>query len=248
MTQGASSIGPPRLRPILFLLAAAVLGTCTDNATPSGPVGTSIVEFSLAPRLSPDLAPDEAGPISQIRVSAADYPGGNLLEQATFGVQPGAEEWNLTFSVPLPAEGSVQILISFELLSSGSGGGTVEWSGQVGPVTLAAGSRMKVYDLPLVRGPLANLAVTGLTVRAPTTEVREGQSLLLSADLDTSSPVESPTVFWKSLSPAVATVSGTGLVQGVLPGTAEITATSGAAADTAEITVLPSPASISLSP
>jgi len=206
------------------------------------------VAFSLDPSFSPGLAPDEVRPIGQIRISVAEYPGGNLLKQTTFEVDPEADEWALTFPVPIPGEGSVEVTISLELMSSGSGGAMVEWSGRAGPLTLAAGSRIEVHDVTLVRGPLANLAVTGLAIRAPSLELREGQDLPLQAQVSTSSPGESPTVFWRSMNTSVATVSGTGLVQGIIPGTAGITAASGSEADTAVVTVLPAPASISLSP
>src|SRR5207247_4474848 len=62
-------------------------------------------------------------------------------------------------------------------------------------------------------------------------------------------PLSCRTVTWSSSNPAVATVSNSGLVSGVTPGTATITATSEGKSGTSTITVTPVPvASVEVTP
>lgn len=89
-----------------------------------------------------------------------------------------------------------------------------------------------------VRFPVGQVTVTpaGGTIR------REGAIQLSAAIRDQGGTVRTNrTVTWASLSPAVATVSATGLVSGVTDGTAIITATSEGVTGQATITVFGSP-------
>lgn len=232
------------LRAALILLGTVLLGTCTDGGDPAGVTGESRLQISLAP----ELLPDQDRPIDLIRIEAREVPGDNVLVGSTFEVDPGAQEWELNFSLPVLTGATIVATFSVELMSLGSGSEVVEWSGRTVPTTLRVGTRTEIQNISLVKGPLANLGVTGLTIQAPSLTLREGQALSLQADIATSTPQDPPVVFWRSLDVGVATVSGSGLVQGLLPGTARIVATAGAAADTVSLTVLPAPSSVSLDP
>ncbi|MGM0669280.1 MAG: Ig-like domain-containing protein [Gemmatimonadota bacterium] len=236
------------LRATLVLLGTVLLGTCTDGGDPAGVTGESSLRISLAPELLPEPVSDQDRPIDLIRIEAREVPGGNVLGGSTFEVDPGAQEWELDFSLPVPMGATIVVTLSVELMSLVSGSEVVEWSGRTEPTTLRVGSRTEVRNISLVKGPLANLGVTGITIQTPSSTLREGEALPLQADVATSTPQDPPVVFWKSLDAGVATVSGSGLVQGLLPGTARIVATAGTAADTASLTVLPAPASVSLDP
>jgi len=232
----------------LALLGAVFLGTCTDGKDPAGPVGESHVLLSMGSDLLAALVPDEARPIQRIRITAEEVPGGARLGGTTQEVDPQAQEWTLDFSLSIPVESTVVVTLSVELLSLSTGTPLVEWSGRAGPITLQVGAVTEIQDISLVKGPLSNLAVTGVSIGEPVPDIREGQTTQLTAVASTTTPQDPPTIFWLSLNPGVATVSGTGLVQGVSSGLARIVATAGAASDTVTVTVLQSPASVALNP
>jgi hypothetical protein len=171
-----------------------------------------------------------------------------VVATTTVEVQPGASEWTLDFGGPIATGSTLAVTISVELISLSTGNQLVEWSGRSAPITLQVGTQAEIQNLTLVKGPLANLAVTGIVIRPPLAPIREGQTLQLTADVTTSDPQASPTLFWRSLDPGVAEVSGTGLVEGIVPGSARIVASAGTASDTVAVEVLPRPASVSLTP
>jgi len=232
----------------LLLLSTILVGTCTDGGDPSGLTGESRLRLSLAPGLLPDLVPDETRPIERIRITAREAAGDALVQRTTVAVDPGASEWTLDFGVPIATGSSLVVTVSVELISVSTGSELVEWSGLTSPINLQVGAQAEVQSISLVKGPLANLAVTGIHIPSPTSPIREGQTLQLEADVSTNDPDNPPTLFWRSLNPGVATVSGTGLVEGVTPGSARITATAGAKADTATVQVVPRPSSVVLTP
>jgi len=232
----------------LILIATVLLGTCTDGEGPVGLVGESHLLLSVGPELMASLAPDEARPIERIRITVEEVPGGARLGGTTEGVDPQDGEWTISFSVAVPVESTVVVTLSVELISLSTGTELVEWSGKAGPITLRVGTETEIQDIALVKGPLANLGVTEVTIQEPAPVMREGQSAQLSASANTSTPQDPPTLFWRSLNPGVATVSGNGLVQAVAPGLAMIVVTAGAAADTVTVTVLQRPASVAINP
>ena len=239
-------LGPPRAA--LVLLGTVLLGTCTEGRNPAGLLGDSQLSMALGTGFLRELAPDEVRPIERIRVTANEVPGGASLGGTTFQVDPQAAEWTLDFSLAIPAASTVVVTLSVELISFSAGTELVDWSGRTGSMTLRVGTQTEIRDLPLFKGPLANLSVTGVTIQEPVSPLREGQSAQLIASAATTTPQDPPTLFWRSLSPGVATVSGSGNVQALLPGLARIVATAGAAADTVTVTVLPGPASVALEP
>ncbi|WP_170863207.1 Ig-like domain-containing protein, partial [Pseudozobellia thermophila] len=83
-----------------------------------------------------------------------------------------------------------------------------------------------------------SVPVTGIVVEPPTVNLTVGETVELTADVE---PVnaDDPSVTWTSSDTSIATVSDTGEVSAVSPGTATITATTvdGGFTDTSEITV-----------
>src|SRR5213078_1506466 len=93
--------------------------------------------------------------------------------------------------------------------------------------------------------------VASVTISPATGSIRVGQTLQLTAtpkDL-AGGTLTGRTVMWTSGNTSVATVSGSGLVAGVIPGSAMITATSEGKSSTATLTVTTVPvASVAISP
>jgi uncharacterized protein YjdB len=110
-------------------------------------------------------------------------------------------------------------------------------------LVMAAGCTVK--DLV---GLLAGLVVVVSPV-APSLTVGQAVQLTVTVKDVSGNPVSGPTVTWASGAPAVATVSGTGLVTGMGVGTAAITATSQSQSGTATATVTAAPvAAVAVSP
>ncbi|HKG90464.1 MAG TPA: Ig-like domain-containing protein [Gemmatimonadaceae bacterium] len=80
--------------------------------------------------------------------------------------------------------------------------------------------------------------LTSVVVTPDSSSVQVGSTVQLSAALrDQNGAPMTGTVSWSSLTPAVASVSGSGLVTGVAAGTARIVGASGGKADTAKVVV-----------
>ena len=88
----------------------------------------------------------------------------------------------------------------------------------------------------------AGLSVTGVAVLPATSQITEGASLQLSADV-APADAQDKSVTWESLNTSVATVDATGLVSGVAEGTASIVVTTvdGGFKATNVTTVVPMP-------
>jgi uncharacterized protein YjdB len=247
------SIGLPSprhrtLSTALTLLGTILLGSCSEGEDPAGVMRESTILLSLGPGLQEELVPDEARPIERIRVRAESVPEGLLLGSTVQSVDPEADTWIIDFNVTIPVGSTAVVTLSVELISLSTGTELVEWSGRTNAITLQVGVQTEVQNVSLAKGPLANLSVTGVAIAEPVPDIREGRTTQLAAQATTSTPENPPTLFWKSLNPGVATVSGSGLVEGVAPGLARIVATAGVHSDSVTVTVLPSPASVALEP
>ena len=88
--------------------------------------------------------------------------------------------------------------------------------------------------------PTGTAAVVSVTVSQPTGNILVGNTTTLAATTKDASgnTITGTTVTWTSSSDAIATVSAAGLVTGVAPGTATITATSNGKTGTATVTVV----------
>ena len=122
---------------------------------------------------------------------------------------------------------------------------TVNGAGQatgvaVGSATLTATSEGKSGTAAIL---VTNVPVASVTVSPATASVPAGQTVQLTATLKDANgnTLTGRTVTWSSDNTAVATVSGSGLVSGVVAGAATITATSEAKTGTSAITVTAPP-------
>jgi hypothetical protein len=138
-------------------------------------------------------------------------------------------------TVPELGEG-VEVVVYVYLINVQNGQESVQFSGRTDPITLRPGE-VVTPDIPIVRGPIENLFVTGVVITSAPANMGVGTSQLLSATASTSRSGDQPQVFWTSLDPAVLTVQGS-TVTAVAPGTGEVAASAGAFSDVAVIEVL----------
>lgn len=112
-------------------------------------------------------------------------------------------------------------------------------------ITAASEGRTATLAATVILAPVASV-----TVSPSSATVARNQAQQLTATVRDSSGNALPgrTVVWTSSASAVAIVSATGLVSGVSPGTATITASSGGVSATAAITVPVPVASVTVSP
>jgi|GEM_PF-3476262 len=143
------------------------------------------------------------------------------------------------------SDGSTQPVSSGVAWSSGNPGrATVSAAGLVtgvatGPVTITGTANGKSATASIT----VTAALVSINVSPSTADVEVGKTVALAATgtySDTSTgPLGPPQLNWSSSNPAVATISGGGVVTGVSVGSATITASVGAITDTASVTVKP---------
>jgi uncharacterized protein YjdB len=105
-------------------------------------------------------------------------------------------------------------------------------------ITASTGQETATADVT-VKVPAGNsLSISFVAVTVPVGGTRQLAATLRDAS---GNPVSSPTIAWQSSSAAVATVSATGAVTGVSPGSTSITASSGGRSATATVTVVRAP-------
>ena len=107
---------------------------------------------------------------------------------------------------------------------------------------VAASGERKDSTAIVVRTPSAEPAAAGRVWISPHGPLQVGDSTTLAAAVvdGTGAPVETPQLAWSTSDPAIATVdSATGQVVALAPGTVGITASSGSATATSQVTVFP---------
>lgn len=123
-----------------------------------------------------------------------------------------------------------------EVLSVSSTGNLLAFAPGSAQITVTVESVSASASIAVVPPPVARVRIT-----APTQVVNEGRTLALSAVATDSSgrTLTDRPIAWSSSAPAVATVSGTGLVTGLVQGEAFIAASSEGQRDSVRITVGP---------
>lgn len=234
----------PRLLPAALLLA---LTTCVGDSG-TGPGADAIVSLPIQPAIIEGPADGTALPINRIRVvvraHSVDLRGaavvGEILAEERFDVDPASMSWEIDVRVPLRPDQLEDVVAYFSLIHASAAGELVEFSGTTQPIRLAPSASVEPAELDLVRGPLANLFATGVTIVAPPEVAVVGVPVPLYATATTTA-AEAPTVFWVSLDPALGTVADA-VLTGVTEGTVRVAAAAGAHADTVAIRVSPAPA------
>ena len=209
------------------LVSAVATGSATITATSEGKSGTAAITVSSVPVASVAVSPASA----------------TLIVGAT---------QQLT-ATPLDANGNPLSGRTISWTTSALGVATVDANGLVtavapGSATITATSEGKSGTSAITVNPVP-VASVAVTPGSATVSVG-GTQQLTATPLDADgNPLSGRTVTWVSSNTAVATVSASGLVTGVAPGSATITATSEGKSGTATITVNPVPvASVAVAP
>src|SRR5205814_151323 len=202
-------------------------GTATITATSEGKSGTSSITVTNVPVATVDVTPPsasvQAGQTVQLAATPKDANGAPLSGRT------------VTWS------------------SSNTAVATVSNSGLVsgvtaGSATITATSEGKSGTSSVT---VTNVPVATVEVTPPSASVQAGQTVQLTGTPRDAggNPLLGRTVTWSSSNTSVATVSNSGLVSGVTPGTATITATSEGKSGTSTVTVTPVPvASVDVTP
>jgi uncharacterized protein YjdB len=218
-----------------LVAAALVIGSCVGG---DGPTGISVAEVGIAlqPALIPSAADGTALPVTRIRTVVTRHPDGVVLREQRFDVLPTAASWTLEIGVPVTGA-SVDVVVYLYLLNVAPDGvETVQFSGRTDPLTVNANARLANVDADIVRGPLSNLLVTGVTITSAPNAMFVGDEVSLAASVATSEST-TPEIFWTSLDPTVLTMDDS-VATALSEGTAEVVASAGAHADTVSIDVV----------
>src|SRR6266568_2437413 len=209
------------------LVTSVVAGTATLTATSEGKDGSAVVTVTLVPVASVAVAPATAsvrvGQTVQLTATPKDSAGGTLTGRTV--------TWTSGNTSVATVSPSGQVTG----VAPGSANITATSDGQAGSA---------VVTVTLV--PVASVAISPATAT-----ILVGQTLQLTATPKDSAggTLTGRTVTWTSGNTSVATVSPSGQVTGVAPGSANITATSEGKTSTAAITVTTVPvASVTVSP
>lgn len=239
-----------RLLPITRLLPAALLlalAACVGEGGTGPAASGTAADLPVRLALIEGPADGTALPINRIRAVVRSYSvdangvavTGEILAEQSFDVDPAAVSWEIYVQVPLALGTTARAVVELNLIHVAGTTESVEFSGIAEPVLLEPGAAVEPADVTLVRGPLSNLYVTGVTIVTPPELAVVGVPAPLYATTTTTA-AEAPSVFWVSLDPAVATVTGA-VMTGVTEGTVRIAAAAGAHADTVSIGVSPAP-------
>src|SRR6266571_4158567 len=233
------------------LVSAVATGSATITATSEGKSGTAAITVSSTPVASVAVSPASAtlivGATQQLTATPLDANGnplsGRTISWTTSAL--GVATVDANGLVTAVAPGSATITATSEG-KSGTSAITVNpvpvasVAVTPGSATVSVGGTLQLTATPLDANgnPLSGRAVSW-TTSAPGVATVDANG----------NPLSGRTVTWVSSNTAVATVSASGLVTGVAPGSATITATSEGKSGTAAITVNPPPvATVTVSP
>ncbi|HTD70979.1 MAG TPA: Ig-like domain-containing protein [Gemmatimonadales bacterium] len=209
------------------LVTAAGSGSATITATSEGKSGTATVTVSNVPVASVTVTPASAnlqtGQTVQLTATARDA-GGNTLSGR-------AMTWTSTNASVATVNGSG--------LVSGAGAGSAT-------ITATSEGQSGTSSVTVTFVPVASV-----TVAPASASVQVGQTVQLTATPRDANgnALSGRAVAWSSTNTTVATVNGTGLVQGATAGSATITATSEGQSGTSAVTVTVAPvATVTVSP
>ncbi len=205
-------------------------GPVTVTATSEGKAGTAAITVIPIPVASVDVTPATAtiavNATVQLTATPKDANGGALTGRA------------VTWAT---ADASIATVDANGLVTGTAAGG---------PVTITATSEGKsgtsAVTVTLTPVPVASVSVTPTSPSIPV----GGTVQLTATPKDASgNPLSGRTVTWQSGTPGIASVSGSGLVQGLAAGSATITATSEGKTGSAIVSVTPPPvASVDVTP
>src|SRR5204863_2224 len=237
------------------LVSGVTPGSATITATSEGKSGTSSISVTNVPVATVDVTPPsasvQAGQTVQLTATPKDA-GGNPpitvtnVPLATVDVTPPSALVQSGQTVHLaatsfPARRSSDLGRTVTWSSSNTAVATVSNGGLVsgvtpGSATITATSEGKSGTSSIT---VTNVAVATVEVTPPSASVQAGQTVQLTATPKDAggNPLSGRTVTWSSSNPAVDTVSKSGIVSGVTPGSATVTATSEGKSGASAVTV-----------
>jgi len=201
------------------LVTAISSGRATITASAEGRSGTAIVNVSPVPVASLTITPG----------SATLFPGGTQQLTAT-------------------ARDAVNNLLPGRIITWISGAPSVATVTQGGLVTAVGTGSALIFAASegistSVTITVSNVGVAQVRVAPAAPSVQQGRTVQLTATaLDAGGqPIIGRSVTWNSANPTIASASSTGLVTGIAPGTASVTATIDGVIGTADVTVTATP-------
>ena len=211
-------------------VTAVAVGTATITATSEGKSGTATVTVSAPPPapvasvvVSPTTANLTVGGTQQITATPRDAQNSALAGRAVTWATGNAAVATVTQAGLITAVGP------------GSTNVTATSEGKTGTVTVTVAA--PAVGTVTITPPSAGLTVAGTTTLSAT--VRDVNCAVMA----------NASVAWSTDKPLVALVTQAGVVTGLLPGTATITASSGGKSGTATVTVSLAPvASVTVTP
>ena len=226
------------------LLASVLILSCTDSGSPSRiDSGMGTISMAVSPVFPTGAESSDVADISRIRITVLRLSDRAVVDLHVEDVDPGASQWTLGLDIPVP-EGDARVVLVIELISVTDGRETVEWSGETAPITLVPGQATASQEVEVVRGPVGNLAVTSVSILDPG-PLLEGTGAQLVADVQTDRAGAQPVLAWASSNAGVATVSESGFLTAILPGTTLGSAVAGAADDEIAVVVVAHPVGLS---
>ncbi len=225
----------------LLLLSSSCVDGDATGAGGEGPAGASVL--ALQPIFPPGAAQQLIdAPITIIRATVVRLPN-EVVSTQDFDVDPDAASWDLDIEFTFQPGDETTVEIRLELLSADL---VVQWSGVTEPIQVTGATPSTPAPVELGSGPLSNLSITAIRLN-PVDPFDEQTTAQLSADVTVNGDV-TPVVTWSSANPAVATVNSNGLVTGVAPGSASISAQAGTVVGATTVTVLAVPTQIAITP
>ncbi len=213
-------ISSPRLAGRILLLATLSIttGNCGGDSTGPAPEAPVATSISIDPA-SPSLT--ALGATLQLTATVRDQ-SGNVMAGATVG-------WT-------SSEPTVASVSSSGLLTALS----------VGNVTITASAASATQSASLaVTQVVSSVSVTPSDATIMQSETAQFEATALDANAN---PIAHASLSWTSGDSNIATVSASGMVRGVAPGTTTIAATDGSVQGSSVVTVLPPPvASVTIS-
>ncbi len=205
--------------PLTATVTAVGSGQAVITGTSGGKTGTATVNVALTPVGSVTISPSSAsvtlGGTVQLTATVKDT-AGNILTGRTI-------TWSsLTKTVATVSPTGLVTAVGI--------GSTV--------ISASTGGQTGLSTITVAQVPVGSVTISP---KRDTVDVNAQRQLSVAVVDSLGHKIQNPTVAWTSSNNAIATVSSTGLVQGVAPGTVQIFAQSGAKADTNTTLVIPAP-------
>lgn len=230
---------PLQLAVRMIAITMVALIACTDA---TGPGTTDVVSggrYSAVVAASSRivyLGAAKSEPINYIRAIVYDKAKNLVLGRIDQALDATKSEFELSFKISLPNPGFTDTRLTVELANHVGTTEVVQYSGRALDVKLQPSDRRQV-DIDIYPGPLENLEITGVRINKPLPDRLERDSVRATAVVE--GVVPNARIVWSVLDSTIAKIGATsGMITGVLPGTARVVAAVGTHADTATVKIL----------